>query len=309
MNGETLLDALRAALRAHRNDDVVGQCARARIADLEQNGQITLLNNFTGEEDAKDAFGGELILYRKGFDVPAIEEMLDTTQKSFSIKQFQTDGKNKPVEGALYFVVIGDHLGVIASNSVTPRWLERYLTWLLKDVTTIIGGEDRIELSAKIEVTDGKKRSAAKAMTIQAESNGRDKGAGSKLRKHAKGKGGTVLDVLRLLGFGEDAIQAVEDDVPPGGRLEGDFKVFIKEGNKVKPLSVDTLDHAYRNLPPDQLAFDAKGQKGRGNMIQLSEPARIEQRGAVLDVKDALAKITDQLYRWNQNGEISMGPA
>ena len=307
LGDNSLLAAIRAALAERYSGDVIGQCARARVADLEQSGQLTLLNNIAGELAAANYFCGELVLYRKGFDVPAIEEEMDDTKNSFNIKQFQTDGKSKPVEGALYFAVIGDHVGIIASNAVTPRWLERYLTWLLKDRTEVIAVENRIELNAKIDIVDGKGRTAAKAMTIHPQANDRAKGDQSTLKERASGAGSTVLEVLKLLGFGDNAIEAVRKDIPPGGRLEGDFRVYIKEGNRSRPLSEDTVDHAFRNLPADQLEFEAKGAKIRGNKIQLSEPTKVKQIGAILDVEDALAKIVEQLYRWNQNGDISLG--
>jgi len=215
---------------------------------------------------------------------------------------------NKPVEGALYFTVIGDHVGIIGSNAVTPRWLERYLTWLLKDIGDFIEGESRVELNAKIELGGQKGKTTARAMTIHPEANARPLGEQTRLAERAKGKGATVLEILRMLGFGDNAIAAVEKDVPPGGTLEGDFRVFIKDGNKRRVLSEDTVDHAFRNLPEDQLEFEAKAGRIKGSKIQLSEPVRINQIGAMLDAQDALEKIVEQLYKWNQNGDISLGP-
>lgn len=297
---------LRAGLNVERGGDVIGQKVRLRIADLEQAGQLTVLNGIKGLESGPIA--GEILLYRQGFDVPAIAENLNSEENRFPLEVYQTDGTNKPIVGALYFAAIGDHVGVISSRQVTPRWLERYLTWLLKDKCEHLDGEDVIELNASISIdgTPPSRNGPAKALRIQAQAVKNDGSPKTIRKERASGKGGTVLEVLRLLGVGQDAIDSIRQDIPQGGNLEGDFQVYIKEGRNRRPLSTDTLDHAFRNLDPEDLSIDRNGSRSRGSAIYLSEPVRVTEAPAGLEPNEALEQIVAQLYKWANNGTITI---
>lgn len=310
----TLEDLLRAALSEKRVGDVIGEKARARIADLEQSGQQTLWNGLQGYEP-KGVLAGELVLYKQGFDVPAIVERLDNDSNRFELVRFQTDGKSKPIEGALYFCVIGDHLGIIQSNAVTGRWLERYLTWLLKDITSGLDAENYIALNAKTAFTasDMAKVGPAKGLTVHANSNPVPGGATSDtlppsrdFKTKRKGKGATVIEVLKLMGLGDDTIESIKSDVPPGGSLEGDFLVFIKQGNRKRPISLGTLDHAFRNTIPGEIDIQGKGAAVRDNMQSHSEAVRVNEGPLGLDPNEAIEKIIEVLYRWGEQGIINL---
>lgn len=315
-----LEDLLREALLLDRDGDIIGQKARARIADLNQSGQLTLWNGLQGV-DPRGVLAGELILYKDGFDVPAIEEKLDEEENRFQMVRFQTDGKNKPVEGALYFAVIGDHLGIIQSNHVTGRWLERYFTWLLKDVTSIIEGEAVVALDAKVGITadDLKKIGPARELTVHANSEERvspDKNAPTtdtlepsrEFRTKRKGKGGTVIEILGLMGLGKDAIESIRADVPPGGSLEGDFIVYIKKGRKREQLSLGSVDHVFRNAEPGDIELNGKGSSIRGSDLTFSEAVKIGDTPIGLDPNEAIEAIIQVLYRWAKQGIINLGP-
>lgn len=303
----TLEAALRKALASKRDGNVIGEEARARIADLAQEGQVTLWNGLKGM-GAKSILQGELLLYKQGFNQTAIEERLDKGDARFNLVTFKTDGKSKPVEGALYFAVVGDHVGIIQSNAVTGRWLERYLTWLMKDITGVIQGEDVINLSSKTFV--GKEELAklgpAQSLTVHAQPSER---TGSReLREKAKGAGATVLEVLEVLGLGKDAIDSIQQDIPEGGKLEGDFLVYIKDKNRRKPISVGTVDHAFRNTDPADLDVGHRGSKVRDGMRHLSEPIRLTETVHGLDPEEAMEEIVNVLYKWAERSLIDLDP-
>lgn len=305
--GEKKLEqVLREALAEKRDGSVVGKLARARIADLEQSGQLTVWNGLQGYGD-KATLAGELLLYRQGFDVTAIEEDLEQDHARFKLVNYQTDGKNKPVEGALYFAIVGDHLGIIQSNAVTGRWLERYFTWLLKDITGLIEAESVIHLSSRqlLGNEDPRRRGPARALTMHARYSTRSERS---LREKARGRGGTVLEVLEVLGVGKDTIESIEQDIPEGGRLEGDFLVYIKEGNKRREISMGTVDHMARNAQPGDLDIIRPGSKVRENMMSMSEPVRVTETALGLDPSEAMAEIVNVLYKWAEQGVIHLGP-
>lgn len=304
---DTLMVGIRQAMQQTRDGDVIGGPARARIADLDQSGQLTVLNKIDGLEIDQPAFSGQLILYRKGFDVPAIEEQLEEDKEDFNITQFQTDGKNKPIEGVLYFVVIGDHLGLIASSAVTGRWLERYLTWMLKDIGSVIEGESHVELNAQISVEgEASRAQGAKQISIHAASNSRSAEPAARRVKSAKGYAATVVEVLRTLGLGEDAIESVLESVPEGGSLEGVFQVFVKQGRRKVPLTSDSIDHMFRNFEED--ALDVSGRQGKvsNGLLKLSEPVRVRVTESWLDPVDAIEQIMGTMYTWDKQGHIDL---
>lgn len=307
-------ELLRAALGEKRDGDVIGDKARARIADLNQSGQLTLWNGLQGFS-AGGPLAGELVLYKQGFDVPAIEENFDVEENRFQLVRFQTDGKSKPVEGTLYFAIIGDHVGIIQSNAVTGRWLERYFTWLLKDITSQLEGESVVALDAQVSLGDGdlSKMGPAKALSLHATSEERSRDAEAaepsrEFKTKRKGKGATVLEILQLMGLGEDVIESIRHDVPPGGSLEGDFLVYIKNGKRREQISVGTLNHAFRNFDPEDLEIKRRGSSTKNNLQTLSEPVRVMETPIGLDPNDAIGQIIDVLYRWNKQGIINLGP-
>ncbi|WP_422058635.1 hypothetical protein [Sphingomonas sp.] len=305
---ETLSQLLARGLRMRHGEHVIGERAKLRIADLDQAGQLTVLNGIKGL-DADSFLAGELLLYRKGFDVPAISEDLDGEHNRFELNLFKTDGKNKPIVGALYFAAIGDHCGIIASQSVTPRWLERYLTWLMKDKSELLDVEDVIELSNFLPVADAPEAAKAEARGFRIRA-GAVNSAGQSERvkkKDAKGEGGTVLEVLRVLGVGDDAIESIRQDIPDDGKLEGDFQVYIRRGRKREAVSSRTLNHALRNVDQDDLDIDRKGSKARGGKLYLAEPVRVTETPAGLDPNEAIEQIIGQLYRWGNAGTINLG--
>lgn len=305
-----LAQLIREALQGTRRGDKIGERARARIADLEQIGQLTLLNGITGASDPQAPLGGELILYKNGFDLPAIQEALDSEQNEFSIEKFTTGGSSKPVEGALYFAVINDSVGLIASNAVTSRWLERYLTWLLKDAGEVIEAEDTVDLNQRLSVPGSPGEGGpAKEFAIHALPVSSDGEAPVRTRAgRASGAGATVVQVLQLLGVGDDAIESLQRDIPADGKLEGDFHVYIKEGRRKRELSSDTLNHAFRNSAPEDYGIKRRGSRSEGNIMTLAEPVRVSEGPAGLNRQEAVETIVEQLYRWAQQGRITLNP-
>lgn len=305
----TLMGMIRSALRRRRRGDVLGRRARARIADLDHDGQIVLLNGFKGDGFDQSAFSGQLVLYREGIDVPTIEEELKKETNRFDIVQFHTPQENKPIEGVLYFVVIGNHVGLITSNAVRNRWLERYLTWLLKkDAADIIRDEDYIELNARISLEGDKADPLLmQEIALRPQANSVEEIRSSHLARRERGiSKGTVLDILGILGVGEEAGDDLAESVPEGGTLEGEFRVFIKKGRLKCNFDKDTLDHAFRNIDDENPKWSGKSGKISDGMLYLAETVQIEATGSWLDPENAIEQIVEQMYKWARQGRIDL---
>lgn len=304
----TLMGMIRSALGRRRRGDVLGRWARARVADLDHNGQIVLLNGFKGENFDQVAFSGQLVLYREGIDVPTIREKLEEETNRFDIVQFHTPEENKPIEGVLYFVVIGNHVGLITSSAVRNRWLERYLTWLLKDAADIIRDEDYIELNARISLKGDKSEPLLmQEIALRPQANLPKEIRSSRLARRERGiSKATVLDILNLLGVGEEAGDDLAESVPEGGTLEGEFRVFIKKGRLKCNFDKDTLDHAFRNIDDENPRWSGKSGKISDGMLYLAETVQIEATGSWLDPENAIEQIVEQMYRWARQGRIDL---
>ena len=304
-DGGVLMDNIRDALQQRRDGNLVGENVRARVADLAQSGQMTVLNQISGVDYNDKAFSGQLILYRLGMDVPTLQDQQGEQTNQFNVAAHYTQGE-KPIEGVLYFTVIGNHVGLIGSRAVRSRWLERYLTWLLKDKGNVIKGEDVISLNASFELEGAEYQLAEpKEMMIHISSEPK-RDAVRQFINQAEGKGGQVFKALKALGFDDYGISEIANRIPEGGTLEGDLKVYIKKGRLKEPMSIATIDHALRNIDSEDLAVSSGGEKLIKGLIKLSATVDVECRESWLDPDDAVVQIKRQMHTWSQNGKIDL---
>lgn len=306
----TLMSEIRSAMQSERNGEIIGESVLARVADLEQGGQKVVLNEVAGLNPEEKALSGQLVLYVKGNEVQSIEEELQEGKNSFKIVPYQMYGPSKPVKGLLYFVVMGNHLGMISSNVVNDKLLGRYLTWLLKDITGIIKGESHIELNAQISIDTSRENiPPAQEFTIHAQPNQNDEKSLYRFAQKAKGAGRTVLEVLKTLGCKPEAIEKLEESIPVGGTLEGSFRVFIKEGRKRVKIPADMLKRALQNIDEESLEIKGFGGQVSDGLLKLSEPVSIKSdklEESWLDPEDAIAKILTQMDIWANQGNINL---
>jgi hypothetical protein len=119
----------------------------------------------------------------------------------------------------------------------------------------------------------------------------------------AREEGATVFDVLRTLGWGNDAIESLRGEVPDDGWIEGFFRVFIKQRNRRKPISRATINEALRNIDPADLGLRGDGSE-RGGIVKLSTQRVIATHGSLIDPADAMEQIVNALREWAAAGKI-----
>jgi hypothetical protein len=90
--------------------------------------------------------------------------------------------------------------------------------------------------------------------------------------------------------------------------LEGDFLVLIQEGKRKRALSAGTVNHAFRNVDPEDITIERPGATTRGGFTHLAEKVSVTKAGAGLDPKEAVQKLVEQLYAWGKSGAIDLGP-
>lgn len=310
--GIALKSMIVEAMRSERAGQRIGDSAKARIIDLDQDGSYVILNKIP-EPDAWDGqvFGGQLIHLQRGADVAAVLQSLEEDAEEFLVEQVNL-GDARVAKGILYFAAVDNHVGLIEGQQVKGRTLERYMTALLQNVGTIEPGKAVI-LNGSFLAADGKELTEASEITIQADRNeGRALAATGAVvdeiieREAARMKreGATVFDVLRTLNWNEDAISTLEAEIPDDGWIEGFFKVFIKQRNRRrKNITRAAINEALRNIDPSDIGLDGNG-KERGGIVKLSTKRRVAMIGSLLDPADAIEQIVNSLREWAAAGKI-----
>lgn len=277
--------------------------ARLRKKDLDQDGSFVVLNKLSVPATWDGpVFCGQLLHVKNGAQLPGINGTLDDDAPEFELQHLTFEQRTRIVEGVLYFAVTGNHVGIIEGQRTRGRTLERYLTMLLQDAGEMEPGQ-AIVLNARllgavsevseIEVQPRKSRAPA-GDAVVAEDAAEEEGAGA-----------TVLEVLRLLGWPEEQILRLQEQIPEGGWLEGRFRAIMKKRSRGRAsVSRESLEQALRNLDGRSVRLFGEGARESGGLIKLSDRCKVDAEGDLLEPSDAMAKIVAALRRWSEAGKI-----
>lgn len=283
--------------------------AKLRILDLDQDQSFVILNKISDPQTWNSpVFAGQLIQIQEGSDIQAILQSLDEDTPEFVLQNLNVGEQARVLKGALYFAVVGNNVGLIEGQQVRGRTLERYLTALLQRADELEPGQAVI-LNSKFIVGNGKELDESTEITIAAEPNrgghpfaSRDIIAEREAAAE-RDQGKTVFDVLRTLGWSEDAIRSLEAEVPDDGWIEGFFRVFIKERRRRKPISRATINEALRNIDPSDLGLRGAGTEKNG-IVKLSVQRMVETNRSLIDPQGAMEQIVNALRDWATAGKI-----
>lgn len=298
------------AMRVARDTGRVGDNARHRIIDLDQDGTYTILNKISDPLSWDGSFfGGQLIHLTEGADVAAVLESLEEDAEEYLLEQINIGEQARVVDGVLYFVANANHVGLIENQSLKSRTLERYTTYLAQMTNQLEPGQ-AIVLNADFRAEEGQPLPASTEVTVAADRNNGSmiEAAGRVLEEEAarehQREGATVFDVLRTLGWDENAIAALREEVPDDGWLEGFFKVSIKRRGKRKPISRATINEALRNVDAGDLGLRGPNGVEKGGIRKLSTTKRVQANGTLIDPEAAIEEIMNALREWSEGGEI-----
>ncbi|HJO65461.1 hypothetical protein HKX05_13145 [Sphingomonas sanguinis] len=287
--------------------------AKHRILDIDQDQSFVILNKLTdpGTWDGP-IFAGQLIQLQEGSDVQAVTQSLDEDTAEFVLQNLNVGERTRVLKGALYFAVIGNHVGLIEGQQVRGRTLERYLTALLQKADELEPGR-AIILNGKFLAGDGKELDESSEITVAATPNrsderpARQRDGGAEIAGReagaARDEGATVFDVLRMLGWSNEAITSLKGEVPDDGWIEGYFKVFIKERRRKKAISRATINEALRNIDASDLGLRGNGSE-KGGIVKLSVQRQVETQRSLLDPASAMEQIVNALRDWAATGKI-----
>jgi hypothetical protein len=286
--------------------------AKARVLDIDQDQSFVILNKVLPSSmwDGP-VFAGQLIHLQDGTEVHAVLQSLDDDTPEFLVESLNVGDRARVLKGALYFAVVGNHVGLIEGQQVRGRTLERYLTALFQRADELEAGQ-AIILNSKFMVGDGKQLDDSTEIIVAAQPNrGTAPGEPSNVeqivereRARARDSGKTVFDVLRVLGWSPEALASLQHEVPDDGWIEGFFRVFIKERRRTKkPISRATINEALRNIDPADIGLRGDGSE-KGGVVKLSIQKEIRTISSLLDPADAMEQIVKALKEWAVAGKI-----
>ncbi|AYM06231.1 hypothetical protein [Agrobacterium tumefaciens] len=288
------------------------QNAKHRILDLDQDQSSVILNKVSAP-DSWDGpvFAGQLIHLQQGADVHAVIQSLEEDTSEFVVQSLNVGDRARVLKGALYFAVVGNHVGLIEGAQVRGRTLERYLTALLQRADELEVGQAVI-LNSKFLSGDGKALDESTEVTVAAKPNyGSSAKPGQEMAGilereagQARDRGATVFDVLKTLGWSAEAVDSLKSEVPDDGWIEGFFRVFIKQKRHKKAISRATINEALRNIDASDLGLRGNGSEKNG-IVKLSVQRTVSTiNQSLLDPEDAIEQIVNALKDWANAGKI-----
>nr|WP_314075213.1 hypothetical protein [uncultured Roseococcus sp.] len=290
--------------------------AKARIIDIDQDQSFVILNKVSPPDSWNGPiFCGQIIHLQEGSDVHAVTQSLDEDTPEFLLQSLNVGDRARVLKGALYFAVVGNHVGLIEGQQVRGRTLERYLTALLQKAEELEPGQAVI-LNGKFLAANGKELDESSEITVAATPNygsetalegvtptARASQVVEREAARSREEGATVFDVLKLLGWSPDAIDLLRAEVPDEGWIEGFFRVLIKEKRKRKPISRATINEALRNIDAADLGLRGNGSEKNG-IVKLSVQRPVESNRSLIDPADAMEQIVNALRDWAAAGKI-----
>lgn len=298
----TLVDVLRRRAENH----LIGENARLRAIDLDGDGSHVVLNKVSSPPTWDGpVFCGQIIHVKAGADIQAVLQSLDDDTDEFLVQNVDIGRCARVVKGVLYFAVNQNHVGLIESTAVKAAMLERYVTALLRQAGEL-HAEERIVLLARFLAAGEKGLTEFSDLTLSARPRYRSPQAGDLFTRsagEARDEGATVFDMLRMMGWQDDALARLEAEVPEGGRVEGLLKVFIKDRRHKVRIPRAAIEEALRNLDPADLGLSGDGRE-QGGMVKLSVVKDIATEGSLLDPTDAMLRIVEALREWAAAGKI-----
>lgn len=298
-------------LRRQRRGQVVAENAKLRIIDIDQDQSFVILNKLSDPTTWDGpVLAGQVIHLQEGSEVHAVMQSLEEDTTEFILQNLNVGEQARVLKGALYFAVVGNHVGLIEGQQVRGRTLERYLTALFQAAEELEPGQ-AIILNGSFMTGDGKELSETSEITVTAVQN---RGANAppmeraaQIIEHeaarAREEGATVFDVLKTLRWTPEAIDRLRSEVPDDGWIEGFFRVFIKQRNKRKSISRATINEALRNIDPADIGLRGDGRE-KGGIVKLSTQRAIRTMGSLLDPADAMEQILSALREWSAAGKI-----
>ena len=313
MNGTTLELAVRDAMGIPVNGTTISANWNERACFFSADNTDTYLMNVYHDDGI--SFFGDLTVYTRGFLQSLLKHEPDVPM--LSVEQQPPPNNREYIHSMMYWLIVGNHVLLIQSRSLTSKHLEQYLTWLLKDKTHVIANTGHVILNAKFDsdqvggdLDDVKEIIVGGTGVLQAALP--DRAPLPRAREHdverhvdideKRGWGERALGVLRAIMSNEADVQRLLNTIPQ----DADLNVSVRIGYKAlrRTLSHAPMQQALRNLPDGEITAIGKYGRVTGEDIRLSYPVRIETIGSLLVPEDVRSKLLSAYDYFVENGKI-----
>lgn len=284
------------------------------------------INTYSDSPNAESLVFGDILHFTKNH-LQALARTADKDASTVPVQQMKAPEKSEYVHSQMFWMIKGDHVFVIQSQTLKTIDLEQYLDWLLKIKTKKLIGTCDVILDARFDdqavggdlgdiqeiviggvvpqpnITDKNEK-----VVEVTESRNIDT---SRTTSWAAAK-----EILGVLMNGESSVASLMSAVPADAELNVQVHIGYKtKKRKVSRAALKQLETGLRNLPDSQIQVKAKGATvAADGMIRLHHNASIrlvkmqdgdnQITGSLLDPTDTLRAMVEAYSTFVANGKI-----
>lgn len=328
----TLEQLVRGAMDSQDNPPAVGiQVKNRYLSRLQTVGNDNLfINTYADGSGGVPLVFGDVLHFTKGH-LQALCKTADTSVAFVPVQQMQAPEQSEYVHSQMFWMVKGDHVFVIQSQTLRTEQLEKYLDWLLKTKTAQLAVGHPIVLDARFDAAAlGGDLSDIKEIIVggvaSAPPTAPDNEAPpvvSEVTQNSQIDTGratgwaTATAVLRVLLGGDANVEALMKAVPEDAELNVQVHIgYQTKKRKVDRVAMRQLQTGLRNLPDSQLQIKTKtGTVAVDGTIRLHHNASIrliktqvqdsQIIGSLLDPTDVLRAMVEAHTTFVANGKIT----
>lgn len=304
-----------------------------RLRILTQGDNNYLINSFNEGEDY--AFG-DIVHFTPGH-LQALIAAENEQVPAAKVEQMPAPSKREYIHSLMYWMVRGDHVFLIQSQSLKAETVENYFTWLLGEKGGVLQSNNQIILSSRLDsasvggdledITEvvvggvwGRPTEKAPHRSSTPKKSKTHKELSETHEEKSISKN-LFSNWERLPGILEAFIapadlKSIMDSIPQDAQLKVDVHIGYKtKKRKVDRRALRELEVGLRNMPDSQLTVVGKGGKRAADgTIMLNHKARVKlyeiqgengcRPGSLLDPTDVLRAMNEAYMTFRDNGKI-----
>lgn len=297
----------------------------------EQGNDSYFINCYSDSDERMSFVFGDILHFTKGH-LQALCQTADDKAESVPVRQLRAPEQSEYVHSEMFWMVKDDHTFIVQSMSLKTAELEQYLSWLLKNKTSVLPVTEAVTLNAKFDAgevggdlediqeiiiggvaTQPPTVPDTPQQTVERVSEVTQTGQIDTGRKTGWATARKILS--ELLG-GDANVTSLMASVPADAELNVQVHIgFQTKKRKIDRVALAQLETGLRNLPDSQLQVRAKGGKiGSDGSLRLHHNASIrlikaqdgdnQIIGTLLDPADVLRATVEAYSNFVANGKI-----
>lgn len=260
----------------------VAPSPRDRIQRMEIYGDVV----FSQSHANGSSLFGELLRYETGAAIQVL-----SMGEQFIPKTIGTPAGTEPLKGSFYFLLTGNSI-VFIENELTPRRVEDYFTWIIRDKYSLIDKETQVHLTRKIELEDTLSLEEINRITLKPEPI-----AAVDAQRLAKADSlesvrtisiaapATAFDYLRAAHMETTDLGALAEE---GASIEVTVQFRFKKKRSAVVLNHADVEKMIRHIPDDEIELHGpSGREKGGKLVHIIVPSEVETIDGLIDPQSA----------------------